>query len=97
MGAYLVRVPGPGCCHDLGVVRPPQSSGTFIAQDVQRNIFRRPAFFLLYTLIAKMHPTLVFSAALLASLLGAVQAQTLVNGQIFTNGLAIVDAPAPNR
>ncbi|KAJ8487036.1 hypothetical protein ONZ51_g4436 [Trametes cubensis] len=43
-----------------------------------------------------MHPTLVFSAALLASLLGAVHAQTLVNGQIFTNGLAIVDAPAPN-
>ncbi|KAI0664873.1 hypothetical protein C8Q70DRAFT_17399 [Cubamyces menziesii] len=43
-----------------------------------------------------MHPTLVFSAALLASLLSAVRAQTLVNGQIFTNGLAIVDAPAPN-
>ncbi|KAI0336467.1 hypothetical protein GY45DRAFT_1266160 [Cubamyces sp. BRFM 1775] len=43
-----------------------------------------------------MYPTLVFSAALFTSLLGTAQAQTLVNGQIFTNGLAIVDAPAPN-
>ncbi|KAI9064371.1 hypothetical protein FKP32DRAFT_1570191 [Trametes sanguinea] len=42
-----------------------------------------------------MHPTLIFSAALLSSVLGCAHAQTLVNGQIFTNGLAIVDAPAP--
>ena len=26
-----------------------------------------------------------------------VHAQVLLNGQVFTNGLAIVDAPAPNR
>ncbi|KAH9854171.1 hypothetical protein C2E23DRAFT_819860 [Lenzites betulinus] len=45
-----------------------------------------------------MHPTLVFSAAaaLLTSLSRCAYAQTLVNGQIFTSGLAIVDAPAPN-
>ena len=97
MSVYLARVPGPGCCHDLGVARPPQSSGTFIAQDVQRNIFKYPAFSPLYTIIVKMYPTLVFSVALFTSLLGTAQAQTLVNGQIFTNGLAIVDAPAPNR
>ncbi|OSD01577.1 hypothetical protein PYCCODRAFT_1436184 [Trametes coccinea BRFM310] len=42
-----------------------------------------------------MHSTLVLSAALLTSLLGYARAQTLVNGQIFTNGLAIVDAPEP--
>ncbi|CDO68338.1 hypothetical protein BN946_scf184799.g65 [Trametes cinnabarina] len=42
-----------------------------------------------------MHSTLVFSAALLTTLANCVNAQTLVNGQIFTNGLAIVDAPAP--
>ncbi|KAI0670444.1 hypothetical protein C8Q78DRAFT_1070040 [Trametes maxima] len=46
-----------------------------------------------------MHPTLVFSTFLLTSLCsytGIAHAQTLVNGQIFTDGLAIVDAPAPN-
>ncbi|KAI0831240.1 hypothetical protein BC628DRAFT_1415771 [Trametes gibbosa] len=46
-----------------------------------------------------MHPTLFFSAAaaaLLTSLSHHAYAQTLVNGQIFTGGLAIVDAPAPN-
>ncbi|RDX56844.1 hypothetical protein OH76DRAFT_1468275 [Lentinus brumalis] len=42
-----------------------------------------------------MHTTLLSLVALLAACVG-VHAQTLVNGQIFTNGLAIVDAPAPN-
>ncbi|TBU32429.1 hypothetical protein BD311DRAFT_715100 [Dichomitus squalens] len=42
-----------------------------------------------------MHPTLVCFAALLAAASSGVHAQTLVNGQVFTNGLAIVDAPAP--
>ncbi|KAI0807375.1 hypothetical protein C8Q74DRAFT_1362886 [Fomes fomentarius] len=44
-----------------------------------------------------MHPTLLSVLALFAAYaISGVQAQTLVNGQIFTNGLAIVDAPAPN-
>ncbi|KAI0637035.1 hypothetical protein C8Q77DRAFT_542597 [Trametes polyzona] len=44
-----------------------------------------------------MLPTLVYSAALFTTLLSrGAHAQTLVNGQVFTNGLAIVDAPAPN-
>ncbi|KAI0781002.1 hypothetical protein BD413DRAFT_17643 [Trametes elegans] len=43
-----------------------------------------------------MHPTLLFSAALLTCAAGSAHAQILVNGQIFTSGLAIVDAPAPN-
>ncbi|KAI0709130.1 hypothetical protein C8Q76DRAFT_742336 [Earliella scabrosa] len=43
-----------------------------------------------------MHPTLVSAVALFAAAISGVHAQTLVNGQIFTNGLAIVDAPAPN-
>ncbi|KAL1947787.1 hypothetical protein VTO73DRAFT_13511 [Trametes versicolor] len=43
-----------------------------------------------------MHLTLVFSTFLLSSCLGCAHAQTLVNGQVFTSGLAIVDAPAPN-
>ena len=42
-----------------------------------------------------MRPTLVSAAALFASLSGAARAQVVVNGQIFTNGLAIVDAPQP--
>ena len=44
-----------------------------------------------------MQPTLVSFAAFIAALVSSANAQTLVNGQIFTNGLAIVDAPAPNR
>ncbi|KAI0646991.1 hypothetical protein C8Q79DRAFT_1009143 [Trametes meyenii] len=47
-----------------------------------------------------MHPTLVLSTFLLTSLCSytsiIAHAQTLVNGQIFTDGLAIIDAPAPN-
>ncbi|KAI0362023.1 hypothetical protein OH77DRAFT_1416222 [Trametes cingulata] len=42
-----------------------------------------------------MHATLVFSS-ILALLVSSAHAQTLVNGQVFTKGLAIVDAPAPN-
>ncbi|KAI1795936.1 hypothetical protein LXA43DRAFT_1164138 [Ganoderma leucocontextum] len=42
-----------------------------------------------------MHPTLFPFAVLFALASTRVRAQTLVNGQIFTNGLAIVDAPAP--
>ena len=33
----------------------------------------------------------------LSSYVYLTAAQVLVNGQLFTNGLAIVDAPAPNR
>ncbi|KAI8998693.1 hypothetical protein BD414DRAFT_475797 [Trametes punicea] len=41
-----------------------------------------------------MYRTLLYSTALLA-FIGCAHAQILVNGQVFTNGLAIVDAPAP--
>ncbi|KAH9946167.1 uncharacterized protein BXZ73DRAFT_37760 [Epithele typhae] len=43
-----------------------------------------------------MHPTLISSTFVLLLATTGASAQTLVNGQIFTNGLAIVDAPAPN-
>ncbi|KAI0748059.1 hypothetical protein C8Q80DRAFT_1169878 [Daedaleopsis nitida] len=42
-----------------------------------------------------MQPTLLTALTLFASAF-STHAQTLVNGQIFTNGLAIIDAPAPN-
>lgn len=35
--------------------------------------------------------------SLLALYLQVVRGQVLVNGQIFTNGLAIIDSPAPSR
>ncbi|KAI0374823.1 hypothetical protein BV20DRAFT_961010 [Pilatotrama ljubarskyi] len=43
-----------------------------------------------------MHATLIFSSILAVITSLSARAQTLVNGQVFTQGLAIVDAPAPN-
>jgi len=41
--------------------------------------------------------TCILPATLFVScLLGVVHAQTLLNGQLFTNGLSIIDAPAPH-
>lgn len=51
---------------------------------------------LLSCLRTAMHPPFVSTAAaLFAFAASAVHAQVVVNGQIYTNGLAIVDAPQP--
>ena len=47
-----------------------------------------------HTALSAMFTFLVPTVALLSLVLSA-QAQVVVNGQIFTNGLAIVDAPQP--
>ena len=68
----------------------PAHRHTSISQDLRSLLIR-----LITTPLT--HPLLVLAACYSHMFCGVAHAQILINGQVFTNGLSILDSPNPNR